>query len=176
MHPAIWLSSSNPTKSSLVPVLRFALRSDNAGLRRWAAEEHRDRQRATGLLGDVVVVAAALADLPVHTRGLRVVDLHPMTVIQNARTSGGGNITMVPGRAVTVGPVETWQSAKVSIWQAGQHDNPFGQRLTALMISKKIPDSSVPMSLIRKDTKVELTFPDDGGHVSSVVLVVETEA
>ena len=63
----------------------------------------------------------------------RVVELHPITLAQNARTSGGGNIAMVPQRAVTVGPVETWQSEKVSIWQAGTHDNPFGQRLTALM-------------------------------------------
>ncbi|MBN1293560.1 MAG: glucosamine-6-phosphate isomerase [Candidatus Latescibacteria bacterium] len=78
----------------------------------------------------------------------RVVDLHPMTIIQNARTSGGGNISMVPTQAATVGPVETWKSEKVSIWQAGTHDNPFGMRLTALMISKKIPDSAVPMSLL----------------------------
>ena len=66
----------------------------------------------------------------------RVVELHPITLAQNARTSGGGNITLVPERAITVGPVQTWKSDKVSIWQAGTHDNPFGQRLTALMISK----------------------------------------
>src|ERR1051326_6938668 len=34
----------------------------------------------------------------------RVVDLHPITIAQNARTSGGGNITMVPTKAITVGP------------------------------------------------------------------------
>ena len=28
--------------------------------------------------------------------GTRVVDLHPLTIAQNARTSGGGNISMVP--------------------------------------------------------------------------------
>ncbi|HAO96013.1 MAG TPA: glucosamine-6-phosphate isomerase, partial [Verrucomicrobiales bacterium] len=78
----------------------------------------------------------------------RVVDLHPVTLAQNARTSGGGNITMVPNQAVTVGPVETWQAEKVSIWQAGTHDNPLGQRLTAFMISKGIADSAVPMSLL----------------------------
>lgn len=26
---------------------------------------------------------------------------------------------------ITVGPVETWQADKVSIWHAGNHDNPF---------------------------------------------------
>ena len=72
----------------------------------------------------------------------RVVDLHPITIAQNARTSGGGNITLVPTQAITVGPDETWKAEKVSIWHAGNHDNPFGQRLTTLMIAKRIPDSS----------------------------------
>src|SRR6058998_3622401 len=65
----------------------------------------------------------------------RVVDLHPLTIAQNARTSGGGNIALVPTRAISVGPVETWQAEKVSIWHAGRHDNPFGQRLTTWMIA-----------------------------------------
>jgi glucosamine-6-phosphate deaminase len=63
----------------------------------------------------------------------RIVDLHPMTIIQNARTSGGGVVTNVPTQAISVGPAETWLAEKVSIWQAGNHDNPFGQRLTALL-------------------------------------------
>jgi glucosamine-6-phosphate deaminase len=77
---------------------------------------------------------------------------------QNARTSGGGNITMVPTQAITVGPVETWQAEKVSIWQAGTHDNPLGQRLTALMISKGLPDSSVPMSLLADHPNVQFNY------------------
>ena len=85
----------------------------------------------------------------------RVVDLHPVTVMQNARTSGGGVVTGVPTRAVTVGPVQTWQAEKVSIWQAGTHDNPFGQRLTTLMIGKKIVDSAVPMSLLADHPNVQ---------------------
>jgi len=90
--------------------------------------------------------------------GTRVVDLHPMTIIQNARTSGGGVVTNVPQQAVTVGPVETWKAEKVSIWQAGSHDNPFGMRLTALMISKNIPDSSVPMSLLADHPNVQFNY------------------
>ena len=31
----------------------------------------------------------------------RVVDLHPLTIAQNARTSGGGNIARVPTKAIT---------------------------------------------------------------------------
>jgi glucosamine-6-phosphate deaminase len=88
----------------------------------------------------------------------RVVDLHPVTVMQNARTSGGGVVTGVPTRAVTVGPVQTWQAEKVSIWQAGAHDNPFGMRLTTLMIGKKIADSAVPMSLLADHPNVQFSF------------------
>ncbi len=91
-------------------------------------------------------------------QGTRVVDLHPMTLTQNARTSGGGVVTNVPTQAVTVGPVETFKAEKVSIWQAGQHDNPFGQRLTAWMISKKIIDSSTPMSLLGNHPNVQFNY------------------
>ena len=88
----------------------------------------------------------------------RVTDLHPMTVIQNARTSGGGYVAAVPTQAATVGPVETFKADKVSIWHAGMHDNPFGQRLTALMISKKIADSAVPMSLLAHHANVHFHY------------------
>ncbi len=90
--------------------------------------------------------------------GTRVVELHPITLAQNARTSGGGNITMVPKMAITVGPKETWLADKVSIWHAGTHDNPLGQRLTALMISKRIADSAVPMSLLADHPNVQFNY------------------
>jgi glucosamine-6-phosphate deaminase len=88
----------------------------------------------------------------------RIVDLHPMTVIQNARTSGGGNVSLVPTQAASVGPWETWQAEKVSIWHAGVHDNPFGMRLTTLMIGKQLPDSAVPMSLLADHPNVQFNF------------------
>ena len=88
----------------------------------------------------------------------RVTDLHPMTVIQNARTSGGGQVALVPAQAATVGPEETWKAEKVSIWQAGMHDNPFGMRLTALMISRNLPDASVPMSLLADHPNVQFNY------------------
>lgn len=88
----------------------------------------------------------------------RVTDLHPMTVIQNARTSGGGYVPQVPIRAATVGPAETWKAECVSIWHPGHHDNPFGMRLTALMISKRAPDSSVPMSLLADHPQVRFNY------------------
>jgi glucosamine-6-phosphate deaminase len=88
----------------------------------------------------------------------RIVDLHPMTVIQNARTSGGGNVSLVPTQAASVGPVETWRAEKVSIWHAGVHDNPFGMRLTTLMIGQKIVDTAVPMSLLADHPDVQFNF------------------
>jgi glucosamine-6-phosphate deaminase len=88
----------------------------------------------------------------------RVVDLHPLTIAQNARTSGGGNISMIPTQAISVGPVETWKAEKVSIWHAGRHDNPFGQRLTTWMIANRIADTAVPMSLLADHPNVQFNF------------------
>ena len=101
---------------------------------------------------------------PAEYRALptRVVELHPLTIAQNARTSGGGNIALVPTRAISVGPLETWRAEKVSIWHAGRHDNPFGQRLTALMIAKRLADAAVPMSLLADHPNVQFNFYRDG--------------
>ncbi len=88
----------------------------------------------------------------------RVTELHPVTILQNARTSNGGYTANVAREAATVGPVETWKAKKVSIWQAGMHDNPFGMRLSAWMIAKKIPDSAVPMSLLADHPNVHFHY------------------
>ncbi|MGH2622462.1 MAG: hypothetical protein ACRDE7_02255 [Sphingobacterium sp.] len=88
----------------------------------------------------------------------RIVELHPITLMQNARTSGGGYVVGVPNQATTVGPVETWKAEKISIWQAGNHDNPFGMRLTPFMISKGIVDTAVPMSLLADHPQVEFHY------------------
>jgi len=90
--------------------------------------------------------------------GSCIVDLHPITIMQNARTSGGGVVQSVPSQALTVGPLETWKAEKVSIWQAGNHDSPFGIRLTTFMISKKVQDSAVPMSLLADHPNVQFNF------------------
>ena len=92
----------------------------------------------------------------------RFVKLHPVTITQNARTSGGGNVALVPTEASTVGPRETWKAEKVSIWHPGHHDNPFGLRLSALMISKRIPDSAVPMSLLSDHPNVHFHYLRSG--------------
>jgi len=92
----------------------------------------------------------------------RIVDLHPVTCMQNARTSAGGVVTDIPTQALTVGPVQTWKAEKVSIWQAGVHDNPMGQRLTAFMIGHRITDSAVPMSLLADHPNVQFNYYTGG--------------
>lgn len=119
-------------------------------IKHWAFN---DPLRRTGLWKDEPPPVAEYRKL-----ATREVELHPVTLMQNARTSGGGNVTMVPSRAITVGPVETWLAEKVSIWHAGAHDNPLGQRLTALMISKGIADSAVPMSLLADHPNVQFNY------------------
>ena len=81
-----------------------------------------------------------------------------MTVIQNARTSrrrvcAAGSDAGGDGRAG-----RNLEGRKVSIWHPGHHDNPFGMRLTALMISKRIPDRSVPMSLLADHPNVQFNY------------------
>jgi glucosamine-6-phosphate deaminase len=97
-----------------------------------------------------------------RTLKTRRVKLHPVTITQNARTSGGGNVSLVPTEAMTVGPRETWKAEKVSIWHPGHHDNPFGIRLSALMISKRIPDAAVPMSLLAEHPNVQFNYLRSG--------------
>ena len=132
---------------------RRALRGDAGRAGRRQALGVQRSAAAQGPSQGRAAVAAEYRKLPT-----RVVDLHPLTIAQNARTSGGGNISLVPTKAITVGPVETWKAEKVSIWHAGKHDNPFGQRLTALMISKRIVDTSVPMSLLADHPNVQFNY------------------
>ncbi len=94
--------------------------------------------------------------------GTRVVELHPMTIMQNARTSGGGAVQNVPTQAISVGPRETWRAEKVSIWHPGHHDNAFGMRLTTLMIAQRVVDTSVPMSLLADHPNVQFSFLRSG--------------
>ena len=98
----------------------------------------------------------------------RIVNLHPITLMQNARTSGGGTVQNVPSAAVTVGPKQTWKAEKISIWHPGHHDSPFGQRLSTYMIANKIADSCVPMSLLSDHPQVVFNFLASGFGVCDV--------
>lgn len=88
----------------------------------------------------------------------RITDLHPLTIVQNAHLAADGAFHHVPIRAATVGPIETWKAEKVSIWHPGFHDTQFGIRLSALMISKGIADTAVPMSLLADHPNVQFNY------------------
>lgn len=49
----------------------------------------------------------------------RLVDLNPLTVAQNALTSFGGDWSIVPPRAVTIGPAEILGARRRSFWLDG---------------------------------------------------------
>jgi glucosamine-6-phosphate deaminase len=51
--------------------------------------------------------------------GTRVVELHPITLAQNARTSGGGNITMVPKMAITVSLLADHPNVQFNYFRGG---------------------------------------------------------
>ncbi len=88
----------------------------------------------------------------------RIVDIHPLSNIQVASYFSGGDLFKIPDKGITVGPTETWKCDKISIWHPGYHDDYFGMRLTTLMISKKIMDSSVPISLLADHPDVSFNF------------------
>jgi glucosamine-6-phosphate deaminase len=144
-------ADTGPYRKSWMAGVRCAVMQGGQGdVKHWAFN---DPVRRTGKYKHAPPTPAEYAQLTT-----RVVELHPLTIAQNARTSGGGNISMVPTKAITVGPAETWKAEKVSIWHAGTHDNPFGQRLTTFMISQRIADSSVPMSLLANHPNVQFNF------------------
>jgi len=128
----------------------LVMQGGQGDVKHWAFN---DPPRRTGEFIDTPPPAAQFREL-----ATRIVDLHPLTIAQNARTSGGGNIALVPIQAITVGPVETWKAEKVSIWHAGNHDNPFGQRLTAMMISERVVDTAVPISLLADHPNVQFNY------------------
>jgi glucosamine-6-phosphate deaminase len=144
-------ADTTPYQKSWGTGVRCAVMQGGQGeVKHWAFNDPLPRK---GRYKDVPAPAAEYRKL-----ATRVVDLHPLTIAQNARTSGGGNVAAVPTKAISVGPSETWKADKVSIWHAGTHDNPFGQRLTALMISKRIIDTSVPMSLLADHPNVQFNY------------------
>ena len=79
-----------------------------------------------------------------------------------ARACFAGRVLDIPSPALTVGPVETWKTDRVSIWHPGHHDNPFGLRLTTLMLHERIADSAVPMSLLALHPNVRFSFLRSG--------------
>ena len=88
----------------------------------------------------------------------RVVDLHPLTIAQNARTSGGGNISLVPTQAITVGPGGDLAGGESFHLARRQPRQPLRPAADRLMIAKKLADAAVPMSLLADHPNVQFNY------------------
>jgi glucosamine-6-phosphate deaminase len=90
-------------------------------------------------------------DLDAYRRaGARLVDLHPMTIMQNALHSFGGDWSWVPPRANTVGPADIMGARHRSFWLDGDLGGGVSwQRFIARLVAHGPVTEFVPGSLLQ---------------------------
>lgn len=90
-------------------------------------------------------------DLEAYRRaGARLVELHPITIMQNALHSFGGDWSWVPPRANTVGPREIMGAAHRSFWLDGDLGGGVSwQRFIARLVAHGPVSEFVPGSLLQ---------------------------
>lgn len=82
--------------------------------------------------------------------GSRVVDLHPMTIMQNALHSFGGDWSWVPPRAVTIGPRDIMGAKHRSLWLDGAIGGGVSwQRFIARLVAHGPVSTAVPGSILQ---------------------------
>jgi glucosamine-6-phosphate deaminase len=82
--------------------------------------------------------------------GARIVELHPMTVMQNALHSFGGDWSWVPPRAATIGPREILGARHRSFWLDGDLGGGVSwQRFIARLVAHGPVSEFVPGSLLQ---------------------------
>jgi glucosamine-6-phosphate deaminase len=91
-------------------------------------------------------------DLAAYRRaGARTVELHPMTVMQNALHTFGGDWSWVPPKANTIGPREILGAKHRSFWLDGDLGNGFSwQRFIARLVAHGPVSEFVPGSLLQE--------------------------
>ena len=91
-------------------------------------------------------------DMAAYRRaGARTVELHPMTVMQNALHSFGGDWSWVPPKANTIGPREILGAKHRSFWLDGDLGNGFSwQRFIARLVAHGPVSEFVPGSLLQE--------------------------
>ena len=91
-------------------------------------------------------------DLDAYRRaGARLVELHPMTVMQNALHSFGGDWSMVPPKANTIGPREILGARHRSFWLDGDLGGHVSwQRFIARLVAHGPVSELVPGSLLQE--------------------------
>lgn len=86
-----------------------------------------------------------------RSAGARTVELHPMTVMQNALHSFGGDWSWVPPRANTIGPREILGARHRSFWLDGDLGNGYSwQRFIARLVAHGPVSEYVPGSLLQE--------------------------
>ena len=82
--------------------------------------------------------------------GPRIVELNPMTVMQNALHSFGGDWSNVPPKAATIGPAEILGAARRSFWLDGDLGGGVSwQRFIARLVAHGPVSEFVPGSLLQ---------------------------
>ena len=91
-------------------------------------------------------------DLDAYRRaGARLVELHPMTVMQNALHSFGGDWSSVPPKANTIGPREILGARHRSFWLDGDLGGGVSwQRFIARLVAHGPVSELVPGSLLQE--------------------------
>ena len=82
--------------------------------------------------------------------GARLVELHPMTIMQNALHSFGGDWSWVPPKAVTIGPREIMGAKHRSFWLDGDLGGGVSwQRFIARLVAHGPVSTAVPGSILQ---------------------------
>ena len=82
--------------------------------------------------------------------GSRLVELHPMTIMQNALLSFGGDWSWVPPKAVTVGPRDIMGAKHRSFWLDGEVGGGMAwQRFIARLVAHGPISTEVPGSILQ---------------------------
>lgn len=90
-------------------------------------------------------------DIDAYRRaGARVVELHPMTIMQNALHSFGGDWSWVPPKAATIGPADILGARHRSFWLDGDLGGGVSwQRFIARLVAHSPVSELVPGSLLQ---------------------------
>jgi glucosamine-6-phosphate deaminase len=90
--------------------------------------------------------------------GSRIVELHPMTVMQNALHSFGGDWSWVPPKAATIGPRDILGATHRSFWLDGDLGGGVSwQRFIARLVAHGPVNELVPGSLLQ-ETRCDYTI------------------
>jgi glucosamine-6-phosphate deaminase len=80
----------------------------------------------------------------------RIVELHPMTIMQNALHSFGGDWSKVPPKAATIGPAEILGAKERSFWLDGDLGSGVSwQRFIARLVAHGPVNTLVPGSILQ---------------------------